>query len=158
DKLASDPQGYRADGQVRGSGHAKERVVVALGGGPEGETLIRRAARIAERSGGDLLAVHAAPPGPPAAAPAPPAPQPQLIRSLGGTYHQLADTDIPAALLAFAHAENATQLVLGATHSRWPSALRPRTTIRSQVIRRGGGLDVHIITCTPAASGVPPAA
>ncbi len=42
--------------------------------------------------------------------------QRQLTRSLGGTYHQLADTDIPAAVLAFAHAENATQLVLGATH------------------------------------------
>src|SRR5262245_44202722 len=107
DKLASDPQGYRADGQVRGSGHAKERVVVALGGGPEGETLIRRAARIAERSGGDLLAVHAARPGRLAAARAALAAQRQLIRSLGGTYHQLADTDIPAALLAFAHAENA---------------------------------------------------
>ena len=37
----------------------RERVVVALTGGPEGETLIRRAARIAARSaGGDLLGVH----------------------------------------------------------------------------------------------------
>jgi len=102
--------------------------------------------------------VHAARPGRLAAARTALAAQRQLIGSLGGTYHQLAETDIPAALLAFAHAENATQLVLGATHPRWPSALWPRTNIRSQVIRRGGGLDVHIITCTPAASGVPPAA
>jgi len=85
-KLAGDPQGYRADGQVRGSGHAGERVVVALGGGPEDETLIRRAARIAERSGGDLLAVHAARPGRLAAARAALAAQRQLTRSLGGTY------------------------------------------------------------------------
>jgi two-component system sensor histidine kinase KdpD len=35
-------------------------VVAALSGGPEGELLIRRAARIATRCGGDLLAVHAA--------------------------------------------------------------------------------------------------
>ena len=45
-----------------GSGQTRERVVVALSGGPEGETLVRRAARIAARSGGDLLAVHAARP------------------------------------------------------------------------------------------------
>jgi two-component system sensor histidine kinase KdpD len=32
--------------------------MVALTGGPEGHALIRRAARIAARSGGDLLAVH----------------------------------------------------------------------------------------------------
>ena len=39
----------------------RERVVVALTGGPEGDTLIRRAARIAARTkGADLLAVHVA--------------------------------------------------------------------------------------------------
>jgi two-component system, OmpR family, sensor histidine kinase KdpD len=86
-------------------------VVVALSGGPEGETLIRRAARIAARSGADLL--------------------------------------------AFAHANNATQLVLGATPRTWRGALRPAARIRSRVIRHGGGLDVHIITCTPTAHGVP---
>src|SRR5262249_1849218 len=61
--LASGPLGDRPGGRDLGSGHARERVVVAIGGGPEGEALIRRAARIAAWSGGDLLAVHAAPPG-----------------------------------------------------------------------------------------------
>jgi hypothetical protein len=42
-KLASDPQRYRPGGQVPGSGRARERVLVALSGGPEGQTLIRRA-------------------------------------------------------------------------------------------------------------------
>src|SRR6202042_872214 len=56
-KLASDPQRYRPGGQVPGSGSARERVLVALDGGPEGQTLIRRAARIAARSEADLLAV-----------------------------------------------------------------------------------------------------
>jgi K+-sensing histidine kinase KdpD len=61
-------------------------------------------------------------------------------------------------LLAFAHTHNATQLVLGATPRTWPAALRPAASIRSRVIRRGGGLDVHIITCTSTANGVPAAA
>ena len=81
--------------------------------------------------------------------------QRRLAESAGGTYHHLADQDIPAALLAFAHAHNATQLVLGATPRTWRAALRPAASIRSRVIRHGGGLDVHIVTCTPTAIGVP---
>ena len=50
---------YRAEHGIEGTWQARERVVVALTGGPEGETLIRRGARIAARSaGGELLAVH----------------------------------------------------------------------------------------------------
>jgi two-component system, OmpR family, sensor histidine kinase KdpD len=148
--LAGGPRGHRPGGGDPGSGQARERVVVALSGGPEGETLIRRGARIAARSGGDLLAVHAAPPGRPArSGRAVLTTQRRLAESAGGTYHQLADEDIPAALLAFAHAHNATQLVLGATSHTWRAALRPAASITSRVIRHGGGLDVHIITCTP---------
>src|SRR5262249_14374902 len=45
--LASDPRRHHADGRDPAGGHARERVVVALSGGPEGKVLIRRAARIA---------------------------------------------------------------------------------------------------------------
>src|SRR6201995_3896929 len=59
DKVDEGLQRYRAEHKIQGSWEARERVVVALTGGPEGKTLIRRAARIAARSaGGDLLAVH----------------------------------------------------------------------------------------------------
>ena len=157
-KLASDRRRSRPGGQVPGDGHALERVVVALSGGPEGEMRIRRAARIAAWSAGDLLAVHAArPAGPTAAGRAALAAQRQLTVSLSGTYHQLADSDIPAALLAFAQAEDATQLVLGVTR-RTRLAAPLSTTIRSQLIRRGGGIGVHIVPCPPTANGVPPAA
>jgi len=156
--LAGGPRRHLPGGGDPGSGQARERVVVALSGGPEGGTLIRRAARIAARSGGDLLAVHAARPGRPAGSGrAVLAAQRRLAESAGGTYHQLADEDIPAALLAFAHAHNATQLVLGARPRTRRAALRP-ASIRSRVIRDGGGLDVHIVTCTPTANGVPAAA
>ena len=151
----ADSRGHLPGGGERGGGQTRERVVVALSGGPEGETLIRRAARIAARSGGDLLAVHAARPGRPAASGrAPLSAQRRLVESAGGTYHQLADEDIPTALLAFAHAHNATQLVLGATPRSRLAALRPAASIRSRVIRRGGGLDVHVVTCAPDANGV----
>ena len=52
---------YRADHGIDSSWPTRERVVVALSGGPEGETLLRRGARIASRgAGGELLAVHVA--------------------------------------------------------------------------------------------------
>src|SRR4051794_32682868 len=52
---------YRADHGIDARWEARERVVVALTGGREGETLLRRGARIAARSaGGELLAVHVA--------------------------------------------------------------------------------------------------
>ena len=156
--LTGGPRRYRPAACVPGHVHAREKVVVAVGGGPESERLIRRAARIAARSGGDLLAVHATRPGRPAAGRAAITAQQQLTRALGGSYHQLADDDVPAALLAFAHAENATQLVLGATRNSRPSALLPWRGTTPQVLRRAGGLDVHIVTCTPTANGVPPAA
>jgi K+-sensing histidine kinase KdpD len=70
--------------------------------------------------------------------------------------HQLADDNIPAALLAFAEAKNATRLMLGeARHTRLLSLLPwPGTTQR--VIRGGGGIGLHIVTRTPSANGASP--
>ena len=136
--------------------HDRERMVVALAGGPDGESLIRRAARLAARSGADLLAVHVARPGGQAGPGlGAPASQAQLVRSLGGSYHELSDDNIAAALLSFAQAENATQLVLGATRPSWRTALSPRTTIASRVLRGATGIDVHIATSAPTATNNP---
>ena len=113
---------YRAEHGIGQTWEARERVVVALTGGPEGETLIRRAARIAARTvGGDLLAVHVVrSDGLTGASPAALATQRRLAEeSLGGSYHQVIGDDITEALLAFARAENATQLVLGASRRSW---------------------------------------
>ena len=119
DKVDEGLQRYRAEHGIQGTWEARERVVVALTGGQEGETLIRRAARIAARStGGDLLAVHVTrSDGLTGADPAALAEQRRLAESLGGTYHQVVGDDIPEALLSFARAENATQLVLGASRA-----------------------------------------
>ena len=70
-----------------GTWETRERVVVALTGGPEGETLLRRGARIAARAvGGELLAVHVArSDGLTGANPAALAAQRALVESLGGT-------------------------------------------------------------------------
>ena len=137
DKVDEGLQAYRAAHGIQGTWEARERVVVALTGGPEGDTLIRRAARIAARSaGGDLLAVHVTrSDGLTGADPAALAGQRRLAESLGGTYHQVVGDDIPDALLTFARAENATQLVLGASRRSWLTAMVTGPGIGSRTIR-----------------------
>ncbi len=141
-------QRYREAHGIGATWEARERVVVALTGGPEGEVLIRRAARIAARSaGGQLLAVHVArPDGLTGASPAALAGQRRLVEALGGSYHQVVGDDVARALLAFARAENATQLVLGASRRSWLSALLTGPGVSRRTIRESGDIDVHIVT------------
>ncbi|GAA4351543.1 sensor histidine kinase KdpD [Angustibacter luteus] len=155
DKVDESMQDYRAAHGIQGTWETRERVVVALTGGAEGETLIRRAARIAARSaGGDVLAVHVArSDGLTGASPADLATQRQLVETLGGSYHQVVGDDVPRALLEFARAENATQLVLGASRrSRW-GALLGGPGIGSATIRGSGDIDVHLVTHAQAGRG-----
>jgi two-component system sensor histidine kinase KdpD len=148
DKVDEGLQRYRAAHDIQGTWEARERVVVALTGGPEGDTLIRRAARIAARSsGGDLLAVHVAKSdGLTGANPAVLAEQRRLAESLGGTYHQIVGDNVPEALLTFARAENATQLVLGVSRRNWLSALLTGPGVSNRTIRGSGDIDVHMVT------------
>jgi two-component system, OmpR family, sensor histidine kinase KdpD len=148
DKVDEGLQRYRIEHKIKDSWEARERVVVALTGGPEGRTLIRRAARVAARSaGGDLLAVHITKSdGLTGADPAALASQRRLVESVGGSYHQVVGDNIPEALLTFARAENATQLVLGASRRSWLSAMLTGPGIGSRTIRGSGDIDVHIVT------------
>ena len=160
DKVDEGLQRYRTEHKITGAWEARERVVVALTGGPEGKTLIRRAARIAARSaGGDLLAVHVTKSdGLTGADPAALASQRRLVESVGGTYHQVVGDDIPEALLTFARAENATQLVLGASRRSWLTAMLTGPGIGSRTIRGSGDIDVHIVTHGRDGPGPRPAA
>ena len=89
---------------------SRERIVVGLTGGPEGRTLIRRGARLAEKgAGGGVLAVcMARSDGLTSASSKELALRRALVEDLGGTFHQVVGDDIPAALLAFARGANAT--------------------------------------------------
>ena len=138
---------YRADHGIGAPWETRERVVVALTGGPEGETLIRRAARIAARTtGADLLAVHVArSDGLRSGDPAHLARQRDLVEDLGGTYHQVVGSDVPDALLAFARGVNATQLVLGASRrGRWAQLVQPGVGVTTTA--ESGAIDVHLVT------------
>jgi two-component system sensor histidine kinase KdpD len=155
DEVDSSLQRYRAEHGIESKWEARERVVVALTGGREGETLIRRGARIAARSaGGELSAVHVtSQDGLREASPGALATQRALVEELGGSYHQVIGDDIPQALVDFARASNATQLVIGVSRRSRFSALLTGPGIGSTVIRESGDIDVHIVAHPAAGRG-----
>ncbi|MGW9021877.1 DUF4118 domain-containing protein [Leucobacter chromiiresistens] len=140
-------KGYRAEHGISSTWEARERVVVALTGGPEGETLLRRGARIAARSaGGELLAVHvSSQDGLRTEHPAALAQQRALVEKLGGSYHQVIGEDVPTALVEFARSVNATQLVLGASRRGRLVAALTGPGIGATVVRESGDIDVHMV-------------
>ena len=91
--------------------------MVAVTGGPESLTVLRRAARIARRAGAaDLLCVQVlrgdgviARDGSRVAA----QDLRRLAKEVGASFHTVVGDDVAVALLDFARGANATQLVLG---------------------------------------------
>lgn len=147
DEVDSALQRYRQEHGIDAHWEARERVVVALTGGREGETLLRRGARIAARAaGGDLLAVHVtSDDGLRETDPHALASQRTLVEQLGGTYHQVIGRNIPEALVAFARGVNATQLVIGVSRRGRLLAFLTGPGIGSTVTRDSGDIDVHIV-------------
>ena len=139
-------QRYRAEQDITDTWEARERVVVAVTGGPESETLIRRATRIAARAGAELMVL-------------------QILRGdglagvgsqstlglrklaagVGATFHTVVGDDVPTALLDFARGANATQLVLG-TSRRSRLARLLDEGIGASVVQQSGPIDVHMVT------------
>lgn len=145
---------YRADKKITDTWEARERVVVAVTGGAESETLVRRASRIASKSSAQLMVVHVVRGD--GLSGVPPAFHSgklrELATSLGATVHTVVGEDVPTALLDFARESNATQLVLGTSRrSRWASILQEG--IGASTIKRSGKIDVHMVTHEQAHSG-----
>ncbi|WP_393062329.1 ATP-binding protein [Streptomyces sp. LN549] len=142
-------QKYRSEQGIDRVWETRERVVVALTGGAEGETLIRRAARIADRSaGGDLLAVHIVRSNGMSggASSASLARQRALVESLGGSYHSVVGDDVATALSEFAQAENATQLVVGTSRRRRLERFLTGRGVGETIVELLQDIDVHMVT------------
>jgi len=147
-------QRYRAEQQITDTWETRERVVVSITGGPESETLIRRARRIANRAGAELLVMHVLRgDGLAGAPPEAIARYRKLAESVGATFHTVVGDDVPTALLDFARGVNATQLVLG-TSRRSRLARAFEEGIGSAVVQGSGPIDVHMVTHGEAARGL----
>lgn len=138
---------YRADNDIAAHWPARDRVVVCLSGGPEGDQLVRRGARTAGRgAGGDLMALHVArSDGLRAVAPAALLRQRSLVESLGGSWHLVVGDDVAATVLDFARGVNASLVVMGESRrGRVAAALAPGAG--PAVIRDCGDIDVQVVT------------
>nr|WP_225945219.1 sensor histidine kinase KdpD [Actinophytocola algeriensis] len=139
-------QRYRAEQQITDTWEARERVVVAVTGGPESETLIRRASRVAVRAGAELLVLHILRgDGLAGVSPRAVAEIRRLAKNLGATSHTVVGDDVPDAMLDFARGVNATQLVVG-TSRRSRLARLFNEGIGATVVQRSGPIDVHMVT------------
>ena len=144
---------YRKDHDIDATWPTRDRIVVALTGGAEGDALIRRGARIAgRRAGRDLLAVHVVRgDGLTDADSQALERQRVLVESLGGTYHSVVGDDVSGALLEFARGVNSSHLLIGASRrGRLSSLLQPWTG--EAIVRAAGDIDVHVVTHESSAS------
>ncbi len=146
DKVEVGLEDYRERHGITEMWETRERVVVAITGAPGTDALIRRAARLAQRAHGDLLGVRVrSDEGLTGPSSGPLEEHRKLITELGGEYREVSGNDIAAALVDFARAENATQLVLGASkRSRW--AELTSGSIINRVVRLAGSIDLHVIS------------
>ncbi|MDQ4116793.1 MAG: universal stress protein, partial [Actinomycetota bacterium] len=150
---------HRAEKNVTDIWETRERVVVALTGGPESETVLRRAARIATRAGqADLMAVHVLRgDGLAGASVTATTTLRRLADDVGASFHTVvgdggADA-VTTALLDFARGANATQLVLGTSRrSRVARLFDPG--IGARVVLESGPIDVHMVTHPSAGRGM----
>ncbi|WNG80938.1 sensor histidine kinase KdpD [Mycobacterium sp. ITM-2016-00316] len=144
---------YRSDNQITATWEARERVVVAVTGGRESETLVRRASRIASKSSAELMIVHVVRGDGLAGVSAPMMGNVRdLAASLGATLHTVVGDNVPAALLDFARDMNATQLVVGTSRrSRWARIFDEG--IGATVVQNSSSIDVHMVTHDEAGRG-----
>ena len=160
DEVDSALQRYRTEHGIDTAWEARERVVVALTGGPggrdaaaprrphRGEVRRRRAARGPRHERGRPRR---------AATRARSRRSACSSSSSAARYHQVVGDDIPTALIGFARAVHATQLVIGVSRRSRLLALLTGPGTSSRVIRASGDIDVHMVTHSAAGQRVDPA-
>ncbi|MFV0258654.1 MAG: ATP-binding protein [Acidimicrobiales bacterium] len=137
---------YRGEHGIRRPWETRERIVVAITGAPSGERLVRRAGRMAERSRAELIGVHVRRSDGLGSVGAEDsvAEHGRLLSDLGGRYHEVVGDDPAEQLVAFARAENATQIVLGTSRRTRLDELLHGSII-NRAIRGASDIDVHVV-------------
>ncbi|OBI43611.1 sensor histidine kinase KdpD [Mycobacterium sp. E796] len=145
---------YRAENKITDMWEARERVVVAVTGGPESETLVRRASRIASKSSAELMVVHVIRgDGLAGVSERKMGKIRELANSLDASLHTVVGDDVPTALLDFARENNATQLVIGTSRRpRWARIFEEG--IGPTIVERSGKIDVHMVTHEESTRGL----
>jgi len=143
DRVEDSLQRYLDDHAIDQTWETRERLIVGITGTATDADLLRRAARIASRTGAELFAVHIVKSDEMHHLPTDTSEARELVEEFEGKFQEVVDDDIATALVSFARSERGTQIVLGASRPRpfW----RPANGVVEKVLRRARDLDVHII-------------
>lgn len=146
DRVDAQMREYRADQSISQVWQARERLLVAIGPGPEGVALVRAAARLAASLRADWLAVHVETPAilrQSTARRESVYATLKLAHELGAETLTLDGAQAATTLLAYAQMRNVSKLVVGASGARrWWTA---RTPLHEQLLRHARGVDVVLI-------------
>jgi two-component system sensor histidine kinase KdpD len=146
DRVDEELNDYRERHSIAGPWETKERVVVSLTGSRGSTVLIRRAARMAMRTKAELVGVHVRTDDSVTGAGSLGLVRNRaLLDDLGGRFVEVVGAEVAPALVQVARAENATQLVMGATHRSRLTEFVRGSVINSVIRAAGGALDVHVI-------------
>jgi two-component system sensor histidine kinase KdpD len=150
DRVEDQLQDYLRDHDISGAWETRERVLVAMTGAPGNDAVIRRAARIAGRVGGDLVGVHVvSSDGLVGHAEGALVDHRRVLEELGGTYRDVVGDDVAETLVGAARTDRATQIVIGASRrSRWDE-VRGGSVV-NRLLRLARDLDIHVISNEPA--------
>lgn len=119
----------------------RERILVCVSPSSVSDGLIRRGARIAQRTRGDLLVIHAA--GEHDPDPNWLEPIRRLAEDLGGQLQVLHADSLVDDVLAFAYQQHVTQIVVGESlRPRWQELLRG--SFVNRLIRKATNIDIHV--------------
>ena len=143
DRVEDSLQRYLDDHSIDQTWETRERLIVGVTGTSTDEALLRRAARIASRTGAELVAVHVVKADDIRHVPTDTSVAQALVAEFEGKFQEIVDDDAATALVAFARSERGTQIVLGASRPRrrW----QPTGGVVEKVLRNARDLDVHII-------------
>lgn len=147
DRVEEGLERYRADHDIDSTWATRDRIVVPVSGGPESIALMRRAARISSRrTGGEWKALYVTQQdGLSGVSPDRLAELQAKTEHLGGTFHTVVGDDPAETILDFARAENASQVIIGASRrGRISTLMRPG--IGERVIEGSGEIDVLVVT------------
>jgi two-component system, OmpR family, sensor histidine kinase KdpD len=125
-----------------------ERILVAVTKAPGSEAVVRRAARMAQRTKGELLVLHVRDPEREGSADTEPlAHLKGLAQDVGGKWIEETGDDPAATLVSVAADHQVTQIVVGSSQrSRWDELTRGGSVVR-KLLRAAAerGVDVHVI-------------
>ncbi|SDR72922.1 two-component system, OmpR family, sensor histidine kinase KdpD [Brevibacterium siliguriense] len=152
DRVDEGLEKYRDEKGIRATWAARDRILVAVTGGPESTTLIRRGLRIAGRiAGRELHVVHVIEPDGTRRSGAPHLLSArELAEANNAVWHTVVGDDVAKALIEFARTLNASQIVLGVSRTPWYRRVFG-PGVANRVISAAADIDVHMVTHAQAA-------